>query len=105
MSGAGARTTRLSGTGCLTYPAFGQTITPITNDWLSGAAARLGQYPDEVPVPIALQTNRGGATRNGLLLDFYLSFESLPSGLLALVDWLSQQGCSTFRYTIYGGAG
>jgi hypothetical protein len=75
-------------------------MAPATDDWLLDLAPRLGKYPDGNPHPTALQTSLGGASRNGLMLDIYLSFESLPSGLLALIEWLSQQGCSTFKYSI-----
>lgn len=79
---------------------FGGVIAPVTDDWLGDLAPRLGQYPDGSPHPTALQTSYGGVERNGLMLDIYLSFESLPSGMLALLDWLSQQGCSTFKYSL-----
>jgi hypothetical protein len=75
-------------------------ISPTTYNWLRDYSARLGQYPEDSPNSGAFQTTYGGASRNGLILDIYLSFDSLPSGLLALIDWLNQQGCKTFKYSL-----
>ena len=81
-----------------------RTLFPTLDDWLDGVAAKLGQLDDDLRFGNALSTQYGGVRRNGLFLDFYVTFESLPSGLLALVDWLSQQGCVTFRYEILNGS-
>ena len=77
-------------------------------DWNTRIGAYMGQLPLENGKPKAevlqLSTVSGHCTRVGLLLTFeFISFERVDRGAPALVNWLSKQGCSGFKYSIDAG--
>jgi Zn-dependent protease len=74
------------------------------NMWLDKLAGKLGQYEESSQAPQAFSTRHGFVSRNGLMLNIHISFESTTSGLLAMVDWLNGHGCVDFRYGIASGS-
>ena len=79
-----------------------QPVYVVDKAWLEGVAVRLGRYDDQDAH--AFSSTFGFVARTGLVLNVYVTFESLPSGLLALVDWFAAQQCTGMRYGISGGA-
>lgn len=78
--------------------------------WYAQLGGLMGQLPMQGDQPatgeLRLSGTSGGCNRVGLLLTFqFLSFERLDYGAPALVQWLSQRGCSTFKYSVDAGLG
>ncbi len=81
-------------------------VEPLVNQWLTDFDERLGKLAP------ALNDNRaadptvahyGYSSANGMSVNLNVTFDSLPVGLLTLLDWLDKQQCIDLKYSIHGG--
>ncbi len=78
---------------------------PRVSEWIGDLSARLGQLPDDEPGSRGIAVAYGSVDMNGLILNIYVSLDSPASGVLAITEWLEQQECQSFKYSINGGFG
>lgn len=79
-----------------------ETQPNLEKHWIKLAAPKLGQIDNHAGSAFAAT---GGADHDSTKLHLYLQFESLPSGLLAVTEWLDAGQCREFRYQVFAGSG
>ena len=76
----------------------------LPDKWLAEIVPYLGPVGETSVNENAFSAKFGSASRAGTSVEIFLQFDSLPSGLVALAEWLDAQGCREMRYRISNSA-